>query len=124
MNVEDIFSRYEKEIATLAIELRKVLLKELKDCLEISDETGAIIGYGYGTGYKDLICTILLAKKSVKLGFYKGTELNDPTGLLTGKGKVHRYTAIRSLADIANPALSDLIRQALKAHERRKKLSG
>ena len=124
MNIDDILSRYDEKTKTLGIELRKLLLKELKGCIEIADDKGAIIGYGFGTGYKDLVCTILLSKKGVKLGFYKGTELNDPTGLLKGKGKVHRFAEIRSLEDAKNPALRDLIRQGLKAHDRRKKLTG
>jgi hypothetical protein len=124
MNIDDILSRYDEKTKTLGIELRKVLLKELKGCIEIPDDKGAIIGYGSGTGYKDLVCTILLSKKGVNLGFYKGTELNDPTGLLKGKGKVHRFAEIRSVDDVKNPVLIDLISQGLKAHDRRKKLSG
>ena len=122
MTIEDILSRYDEKVAALALELRKFLLKEFKDCMEIPDNSAAIIGYGYGTGYKDLICTILLSKKGVKLGFNKGTELPDPAGLLGGTGKVHRYTEIKTAQDIKSPALKKLLMEALNLYQKRRNI--
>jgi hypothetical protein len=121
MTVENIFSKYDEKIAGLAAHLRNFLLIELKDITELPDNSASIIGYGYGTGYKDLICTILLSKKGVKLGFYKGSELPDPKKLLTGTGKVHRFVEIRSEADIRNPELKKLLSTALTAFKKREK---
>ena len=78
-----------------------------------------MIGYSYGAGYKDLICTIILSKKGIKLGFYRGGELPDPKKLLTGSGKVHRYVEINSEEDIRNPALLALLEHAVDAREKR-----
>jgi hypothetical protein len=91
MTFEDILSKYDEKVAGLAAALRIFLLKELKDITELPDNSASIIGYGYGAGYKDMICTILLSKKGVKLGFYKDSELPDPNKLLSGTGKVHRF---------------------------------
>jgi hypothetical protein len=60
-----------------------------------------------------------MSKKGVKLGFYKGGELPDPRHLLTGSGKVHKYVEIKSGQDISNPALQDLLEQAIQAHRKR-----
>jgi hypothetical protein len=120
MTVGDILSKYDEAIATLALELRNFLLTRLKDISEIPDSAAGIIGYGYGPGYKDLICTILLSKKGVKLGFYKGAELPDPKKLLTGTGKVHRYVEIRTAAVIKDPAVGNLLKEALTAYRKRK----
>jgi hypothetical protein len=79
------------------------------------------VGYGYGTGYKDLICTLLVSKQGVKLGFYKGSELPDPQKLLTGTGKVHRFVEIKTEQDIKKPGLKKLITESLKAYQKRKK---
>ena len=121
MTVEDILSRFDEDTATLAARLRKFLLEELKDIIEIPDNSINLVGYGYGTGYKDLICTLLVSKQGVKLGFYKGSELPDPQKLLTGTGKVHRFVEIKTEQDIKNPALKKIITEALKAHQIRKK---
>jgi hypothetical protein len=119
MTVTDILLRYDEKIALLASQAREFLLLHLKDIREIPDNSVNLIGYGYGTGYKDLICTLLLSKKGVKIGFYKGTELPDPAKLLTGTGKVHRYVEIKSEQDIYNPALKKLIVAALAAYKKR-----
>ncbi len=120
MTVTDTLSRYDEKIALLASKLRKFLLEKLEGIMEIPDNTANLIGYGYGTGYKDTICTILLSKKGVKLGFYKGSELPDPKKLLTGNGKVHRYVEIKTEQDITNPALKQLLKEALHAYKKRK----
>ena len=121
MTVTDILAGYDERIARIAAELRSFLLKELKGITETADNTASLIGYGFGTGYKDMICVIMLSKKGVKLGFYQGSQLPDPEKLLTGTGKIHRYLPVGSAADIKNPALKNFIREALIAHEKRKK---
>jgi hypothetical protein len=120
MTVEDILSRFDEKTATLAAQLRKFLFEELKDIMEMPDNSINLVGYGYGTGYRDIICTILLSKQGVKLGFYKGAELPDPQKLLTGTGKVHRFVEIKTEQDIKNPALKKLLTEALKAYQKRK----
>ena len=121
MTIEDILSKYDEQLATLASTLRVFLLKELKEITEIPDPAANMIAYGYGPGYKDMIGTILLSKKGVKLGFYTGSELPDPAKLLTGSGKVHRYVEIKSAADIKNPGLKKLLAEAVKAYKERVK---
>jgi hypothetical protein len=120
MTVTDILSRYDEKTAMLASQLRNFILGELKDIIELPDNSVNLIGYGYSTGYKDMICTILLSKKGVKLGFYKGSELPDPKKLLTGTGKVHRYMEIKTEQDIKTPALKKLLTDALNAYKKRK----
>jgi hypothetical protein len=112
-----IISKYDEKISSLIIQLDKFLIAELKSIIEIPDPSANIIGYGYGSGYKDSICVIIPSKKGVKLGFYKGTQLLDPTKILTGSGKVHKYVEIKSVDDIKNPALKNLLKQAVKRNK-------
>ena len=121
MTVTDILSKYDEKTVLLASKLRNFLLKELPGIMELPDNTANLIGYGYGTVYQDTICTILLSKKGVKMGFYKGSELPDPEKLLTGTGKVHKYVEIKTEEDILSPALKVLLNEALKAYQKRKK---
>lgn len=124
MTVADIFSRYDEKTILVASKLRNFLLRELQDIRETPDSSSGLIGYGYDTGYKDTICTILLSKNGVKLGFYKGGELPDPQKILTGSGKVHKYAEIKSEETIYSPALKGLLQEALRAyHKRKNKLS-
>lgn len=119
-HVEKIFRSYNETTSALAFQLRDFLLQHLDNIAELPDNTPNIVGYGYGPGYKDLICTIMLSKQGVKLGFYKGSELPDPTHLLTGSGKVHKFVVIGTAKDIRQPALKNLLDEALKAYRERK----
>lgn len=121
VTTEDILSRYDGKFMVLAGRLREWLLSLPGDVIEIPDQPINPVGYGYGTGYKELICTLLLSKKESKPGFYKGSELPDLQQSLTGTGKVHRYAIIRSEQDIQNPALKKLLQEAVKAYQKRNK---
>ena len=118
--VESILMQYDESVSSLAFHLRDFLLSQLDGCVEIPDIPAKMIAYGYGPGYTDMVCTIIPSKKGIKLGFYKGSELQDPTKLLTGSGKVHRYVEIKSERDIKNKALKQLVKEALKSWKSRK----
>ena len=119
MTPEKIIEKNPAEIAATASALRKFLLKHLKGIIEQPDDAANVIGYSYGSGYKDLICTLMLSKSGTKLGFYKGAELPDPEKLLTGTGKVHRFVIIKNEADIRRPALLQLLHAAVAARAKR-----
>ena len=74
-DVINFFSNYDEKVSSLTLELRGFLFKSLPDIQEQLDLSARIIGYGYGPKYSDTICTIILSKKGVKLGFYKGSQL-------------------------------------------------
>jgi hypothetical protein len=60
------------------------------------------------------ICTGETYKDVVKLTFFKGAALSDPSGLFNSslEGKVRRAIDIREDDEIDEPALKDLIREA------------
>ena len=118
VTIEDILSKFPETVSTLALRLRQFLLNQLKGIIEQPDNSANIIGYGFGPGYKDMICTIILSKKGVKLGLYKGTDLPDPGKLLTGSGKVHKYVEIKSTQDLNNE-VRNLLDEALKMYKKR-----
>jgi len=121
--VDELLLKYDKSVSSLGLQLREFLLAQLEGCIEMPDQAANIIGYGYGTGYIDLVCTIIPSKKGIKLGFNRGSELPDPGKLLTGSGKVHRYVEIKSENDIRSTAIKELIREAVKAWKIRKGIS-
>jgi len=52
--------------------------------------------------------------KHVDIGFWRGTEMDDPKKGLTGDGERMRHIKITSVDDIPADALRDLVKQAVK----------
>ncbi|HET7082214.1 MAG TPA: DUF1801 domain-containing protein [Candidatus Limnocylindria bacterium] len=52
--------------------------------------------------------------KHVDIGFWRGTEMDDPKKVLTGDGERMRHIKITSVDDIPADALVDLVKQAVK----------
>jgi hypothetical protein len=50
----------------------------------------------------------------VQLGFFRGSSLSDPRGLLHGNGQYVRHIKVRTIADIDKAAFGALLRQALR----------
>ncbi len=119
MKAIDLFKNYDEHILSLGVAAEILLTKHLKGVQQYPDAGAKVIGYGFGPGYKDTLCVLIPSKKMLKIGFYKGSELNDPSGLLKGSGKVHRYTEVHTLADLKQPALKTLLTDALKAYHDR-----
>jgi hypothetical protein len=67
-----------------------------------------------------LICTGETYKSVVKLTFFKGASLKDPSGLFNSslEGKVRRAIDIREDEQIDEDALKDLVREAVALNVR------
>jgi hypothetical protein len=65
--------------------------------------------------HNGVICTGESYKNVVKLTFFKGAALNDPSGLFNSSldGKVRRAIDIKEHDEIDDGALKDLIREAV-----------
>jgi hypothetical protein len=48
----------------------------------------------------------------VQFGFFNGSSLKDPKGLLEGKAQYVRHIKVRNRSAIDEPALAALLRQA------------
>jgi len=53
----------------------------------------------------------------VQFGFFNGSSLKDPEGLLEGKGRYVRHIKVRAPSDIDQPAFEALLRQAAGSPE-------
>jgi len=111
-NLDDLLARCPASVQALAKSARTFLLKALPGAEESIDESAPVIGYGYGPGYKGLICTLLVSKSGVKLGLAHGAKLPDPERLLEGAGKVHKFVHIRTAADLRKASLTQLVKAA------------
>ncbi len=112
-DVETFLAAYPREVRDVALAARNLLRKAVPGATETLEERAKIIGYGYAPGYKGLVCTLMLSRAGVKVGIVRGSELPDPNGLLQGSGKVHRHVALKSVADLKQPALKRLLKTAV-----------
>lgn len=105
---------YEPEIRELALGLRALVLEEMGPCYEnIYDAYSAVaIGYGTSDRLRDGIFHIAVYSKHVNLGLNDGATLDDPKGILLGKGNQIRHVTIKSTADLGRPELRAYIRRA------------
>jgi hypothetical protein len=117
--VERLLANYPAPVAGIARAVRETVLAALPGCAEEADDADKVIGYGYGPGYKHMICTLILSKAGVKLGFSGGASLDDPHHLLEGSGKVHRYVVVADRDAARDPRLGELLRTALAAYRTR-----
>ena len=57
--------------------------------------------------------------KHVDIGFWRGTEMDDPKKVLTGDGERMRHIKITSVDDIPADALRELVKQAVQLNTAR-----
>ncbi len=58
------------------------------------------------------MCYFMVNKNHVTFGFYRGTSLDDPKGLLEGTGKNLRHVKVRKVEDLRREGLRELVEAA------------
>lgn len=97
----------------IAKELRDSILSRSPRIIEEIRLTDRAACYGVPeSGQTRFFCYIFPCTHWVHLGFYKGINLPDPSGLLHGTGKELRYVKVSSLEEARLPVLRDLIKRA------------
>ena len=117
--VSRLLARYPDDVQVLALEATRLIRRLLPGVEEGADSSAGLIAFGFGPGYKGMVCTLLLSKSGVKIGLVRGSELDDPRGLLEGSGKVHRYIRMKAEADLRRPGVSALIKATYAAWRKR-----
>lgn len=112
---------YPPEIQNLAGATHDLIVTTLPKIEVTVDNSANVVGYGFGPGYTGMICTIILSRKAVKIGIFRGAELEDPNALLQGSGKVHRYVELKALSDLKKPGVRPLLKSALGSWKQRSK---
>jgi len=114
-----LLARYPGEVHSLAKKAAALIRRLLPGIAEGVDPAAGLLAYSYGPGYKGLICTLILSQTGVKLGLVRGSELDDPHGLLEGRGKVHRFIQLKTPADLRRPGVRELIAATCAAWKKR-----
>ncbi|MSP14628.1 MAG: DUF1801 domain-containing protein [Chloroflexi bacterium] len=106
---------YDPRVQTLVRQVRALVWDVIPAPLEQIDVAAKLIGYGFQQTYRHTICVIMPLKSGVNLGFPRGTELPDPSGLLVGTGKGARHVKITAGAQVEEEALRTLLAAAVAA---------
>lgn len=69
-------------------------------------------GNGCWVGTKGPVAYVYSDTDYVQFGFFNGSALKDPKGLLEGKGRYVRHTKVRATSGIDPRAFAALLRQA------------
>jgi hypothetical protein len=117
--IDTLLRSYPEEVQTLVRQARKTLQGWLPKAKEGVDASARMLAYSYGPGYKGMVCTLLLSKSGAKLGLAGGAALADPRGLLAGTGKVHRHVQLRTIRDLQQAGLKQLVLGASAACHKR-----
>lgn len=118
-SADEVLQLCPPDAQVLADKARRLLLKLLPEAEETVDPTASVLSYGYGPGYRGMICTLLLSKSGVKIGFVHGAELADPAGILEGSGKKHKYIQLKTASDLNRAGVKQLIEAAYAARRQR-----
>ncbi len=110
--VDELFPTTPAAVRAILAELRRVVRDTLPNATEIFYH-GAL-GYGATASGFDRILYVMPQNGYANLGFFFGTDVPDPSGLLEGTGKRMRHIKIRSVLAAQNPALVPMVRAAWK----------
>ncbi|MGH9722188.1 MAG: DUF1801 domain-containing protein [Bryobacteraceae bacterium] len=113
----DFLRGYDPAIQSLALGLRKMVHEEMAPCHEYIFEMRSKVVLLYGATERviaDGVCNIGVFARHVNLGFPRGTDLDDPAGVLKGTGKAMRHITLKTLSGLDRPELRPYLRQARK----------
>jgi hypothetical protein len=105
VNLEEYLADFTPEI--------KTLVKDLRNLAEVVSWGNL----GYQTRKKRYVCTITPHKEHVNFRFWREKELEDPEGMLQGRGKKLMHVKMTSLRDIKSDALKALIKENFELEE-------
>ena len=112
-------SGYSEEVKQNATLLRDIISAQLPGIIEQVDIPAKMVAYTFGPRYADMVCATIPSAKELKLGFYKGNELPDPSGLLEGSGKVSRYIRFTTKKPIETDVVKAYLDNAYLAYKDR-----
>jgi len=114
-----LLARYGKKIEKLALAARTLILEEAPQASEFVYEVYTIADhFSFTERPSDAFVFTTTHANWVNVGFNFGSLLPDPDSLLRGEGKLIRHVRLAQAADLTQPALRELIRDAIAQAER------
>ena len=109
-------AKYSPEVSNLAEAIRLRLQKLYPTALELVYDNYNALAIGYAPGEKasEAIFSIALYPRWVSFFFLQARGLSDPDRLLKGSGTVCKHIVLDSPDTLSDPAIKDLMQQALE----------
>ena len=107
MGVDRYISSLDEPLAAIVARLRQILLITAPGVYETIKWAQPVYESDGPFAY------IKAFSNTVNIGFWRGVEMRDPYGLLTGTGDKMRHITIRHPAEIDRAAISDFVQQAI-----------
>ena len=113
--LHEFLRAFAPDISTLFLASRRAILTAAPEANElIYDAYNAVTAaYSFSDRLKEAFCHVAAYAGHVNLGFNRGAELRDASGLLVGTGALIRHIRISTPADLRAPALQALVRAAV-----------
>ena len=112
--IQEVLSKFSPEVQKLSLALRDKVLSLAPGLAEKPYTGWQNIVYNVEGNPRNIVLAINPLRSYVNLNFGNARELDDPGNLLSGTGKSILHATIRTLEDVENPRLADLISQAAR----------
>jgi hypothetical protein len=103
------------ELQAIEHALRALIRNAAPEAVETVDFGNKLIAFGWSMKMRDLLFALICHKSWVNVQLADGADLPDPTDIVEGTGKKIRHVKVRSLEEVARPALHELIRAQIDA---------
>lgn len=116
--IDTFFDEFDAEVAAVARAARMLVLDVLPDAREVVDGPNRLVAYATGPRpMKDFWAAVAPHTMHVNLQLANGALMEDPTEIVEGTGKRIRHVKLRTVDDVARPALRALLEQSLTRHQ-------
>ena len=108
----DVFGAVEPDVRVIAEALRNVILTDMSEAVIVPRKGDRAVSFGFGEKkMSESHCYLQPQEGRVNLGFWHGTSVPDPDGLLEGTGKALRHVKVTD----ETMARSDAVRALVTA---------
>lgn len=120
-DLQRFLEAFPADVAKLFLATRRAVLAAAPGAHElVYDAYNAVTAaYSFSGRLAEGFCHVAAYARHVNLGFNRGAELPDPSGILAGAGAKIRHVRIETPADLRAPALRKLLRAAVAEGRRR-----
>lgn len=110
------YASFDQYLAAQAARNRDVIRALRKFVKRVAPQLQEFVKWGNGCWVKAKVpvAYVYSAPDHVQFGFFRGSALKDPSGLLKGEGKFVRHIKVRKRSDIDEKEFATLLRQAAR----------
>ena len=110
---DDVFGAVESDVRAIADALRNAILADMPEAVIVPRKGDRAVSFGFGEKkMSQSHCYLQPQDGRVNLGFWHGTSVPDPDGLLEGTGKALRHVKVTDKTMARSDAVRALVAAA------------